>query len=318
MSSSSKERDYTGKKVFIGIDVHKRTYSVVCVAEGTVVKRWQTLASPEKLAQQLHKYFAGAELDSVYEAGFSGFVLHRIWQRAGINNLVVNPGSLEVAIHNRVKTDKRDALKLATLLEAGRLEGIRIPSEKEEQQRLLTRTREQLVGERTAIKNRIRMKCHQLGLIEPEDRRAMSHKLVKEILARSPGREFTLVIQAHWQVWKSLDQEIKKIEKELEAQAQEDAKEQIYRSVPGVGALSSRILSNELGDLSQFKNERQLFSYTGLTPSEHSSGDNIRRGHITRQGNSRVRMVLCEVAWRAIKKDQDLKEFFERLNPANW
>ena len=132
---------------------------------------------------------------------------------------------------------------LATLLEAGRLEGIRIPSEKEEQQRLLTRTREQLVGERTAIKNRIRMKCHQLGLLEPEDRRAMSHKLVKEILARSPGREFTLVIQAHWQVWKSLDQEIKKIEKELEAQAIEDAKEEIYRSVPGVGALSSRILS---------------------------------------------------------------------------
>ena len=71
----------------------------------------------------------------------------------------------------------------------------------------------------------------------------------------------------------------------------------------------------ELGDLSQFKNERQLFSYTGLTPSEHSSGDNIRRGHITRQGNSRVRMVLCEVAWRAIKKDKDLKEFFDRLYP---
>ncbi len=185
---------------------------------------------------------------------------------------------------------------LATLLEAGRLKGIRIPSEKEEQQRLLTRTREQLVGERTAIKNRIRMKCHQLGLLEPFDLRAMSHKLVKEILARSGGREFTLVIQAHWQVWKSLDQEIKKIEKELKAQAIEDAKEEIYRSAPGVGALSSRILSNELGDLSQFKNERQLFSYTGLTPSEHSSGDNIRRGQITRQGNSRVRMVLCEVA----------------------
>ena len=176
MSSSSKERDYAGKKVFIGIDVHKRNYSVVGVAEGIVVKKWQTLASPEKLVQQLQKYFPGAELYSVYEAGFSGFVLHRVLQRAGINNLVVNPGSLEVAIHNRVKTDKRDALKLATLLEAGRLEGIRIPSEKEEQQRLLTRTREQLVGERTAIKNRIRMKCHQLGLLEPFDLRAMSHK----------------------------------------------------------------------------------------------------------------------------------------------
>ncbi len=123
MSSSSKERDYAGKKVFIGIDVHKRTYSVVCVAEGIVVKKWQTLASPEKFVQQLQKYFPGAELYSVYEAGFSGFVLHRVLQRAGIHNIVVNPGSLEVAIHNRVKTDKRDALFVGHTFRSGTVRG---------------------------------------------------------------------------------------------------------------------------------------------------------------------------------------------------
>ena len=67
--------------------------------------------------------------------------------------------------------------------------------------------------------------------------------------------------------------------------------------------------------MSQFNNERQLFSYTGMTPSEHSSGENTRRGHITRQGNSRVRWLLCQAAWRAIKEDRDLKEYFERLHP---
>ena len=82
--------------------------------------------------------------------------------------MVVNPGSIEVAVHNRVKTDKRDALKMATLLEAGRLQGIRIPTEQEEQQRFLTRTRQQLIEDRTAAKNKIRMKCHQMGLINPE------------------------------------------------------------------------------------------------------------------------------------------------------
>lgn len=65
--------------------------------------------------------------------------------------------------------------------------------------------------------------------------------------------------------------------------------------------------------MSQFNNERQLFSYTGLTPSEQASGDSVRRGHITRQGNSRVRWLLCQAAWRVLKKERQLKEYFERL-----
>ena len=273
------------------------------------------MASPDKLAEQLRRYFPGASIYTAYESGFSGFVLHRVLEQAGIENIVVNPGSIEVAIHNRVKTDKRDALKIATLLEAGRLKGIRVPSPQQEQERLLTRTRQQLVEERSAIKNRIRMKCHQMGLIDPNDSREMSHKLVEEMLTQSPSQEFTLVIKAYWSVWKSIETQIRKLEQKLKEQAKTDPNETIYRSAPGIGFLSSRILSLELGDLSQFENERQLFSYTGLTPSEFSSGDKVRKGHITHQGNKRVRYILTEAAWTAIKKDPHLKEFFERLYP---
>lgn len=314
-NNSSVKNSYGGKQVYVGIDVHKRTYSVVTVVEGVVVKKWRTVANPEKLAQQLVRYFPGGSIQTAYESGFSGFVLHRVLEQAGINNIVVNPGSIEVAIHNRVKTDKRDALKIATLLEAGRLRGIRVPSPQQEQQRLLTRTRQQLVEERSALKNKIRMKCHQMGLIDPDDTREMSHQLVVEILSRSPSPEFSLVIEAYWQVWKSIETQIKKIEQKLKEQAAIDPNETIYRSAPGIGSLSARILSNELGDMSQFANERQLFSYTGLTPSEFSSGDKVRKGHITRQGNRRVRYILNQAAWRAIKKDRDLQEFFDRLAP---
>ncbi len=136
--NSSLKNSYVGKKVYVGIDVHKRNYSVVAVVEGMVVKKWRTLASPDKLAQQLVRYFPGASIETAYEAGFSGFVLHRILEKAGINNIVVNPGSIEVAVHNRVKTDKTDAVKIATLLEAGRLKRIRVPTPQQEQQRLLT------------------------------------------------------------------------------------------------------------------------------------------------------------------------------------
>ena len=225
---------------------------MVTVLEGIVVKKWRTVASPEKLAKQLRSYFAGALIETAYESGFSGFVLHRVLEQAGIHNLVVNPGSIEVAVHNRVKTDKRDALKIATLNEAGRLKGIRVPSVEQEQQRLLTRTRQQLVEDRSAIKNKLRMKCHQMGLIDPDDPREMSHKLVSEMLKRTPSPEFTLVIEAYWQVWKSIETQMKKIEQKLNEQASIDPNETIYRSATGFGPLSARILSNELGDLSQF------------------------------------------------------------------
>ena len=315
MKKSSEKVSYIGQEVFVGIDVHKRNYSVVAMFEGTVVKKWHTSANPDKLVKQLLRYFPGASIHTVYEAGFSGFVLHRTLVAAGINNLVVNPGSIETAVHNRVKTDKRDALKLAELLAAGRLTGIRIPTEVEEQKRMLTRTRQQLVEDRSAIKNKIRMKCHQMGLIDSEDKREMSHKLVKELLEQSSSPELSLAIEVYWQVWQNIDTQIKKIEAQLHQQADQDPHEPTYRSAPGIGPLSARILSNELGDMSQFNNERQLFSYTGLTPSEHSSGDTIRKGHITRQGNNRVRHILNQAAWRAISIDRELKTFFESLYP---
>ncbi|WP_235112713.1 hypothetical protein [Acaryochloris sp. 'Moss Beach'] len=90
MKKNTKARSYVGKEVFIGIDVHKKTYTVVARFEEEVVKKWTTKASPQSLAQQLLKYFDGATIYSAYEAGFSGFVLHRELEAHGIQNIVVN------------------------------------------------------------------------------------------------------------------------------------------------------------------------------------------------------------------------------------
>ena len=297
---------YTRKDIFVGIDVHKKTYAAVARVDGEEVKKWTTVASPKKFVEQLLKYFKPGNIHTAYEAGFSGFSLHRELEKNGIHNLVVHAAGIEVAVNDRVKTDKRDAHRLSSLLESNRLKGIRVPTELEEEHRQLTRTRQQLVEDRTAVKNKIRMKFHQLGVIEADENQHMSHLLVEELLSRVSSKEFIIAIEAYWHIWDKLDEEISKIEKELQQQAKEDNNESTYRSAPGVGPLSARILSNELGDMSQFKNERQLFSYTGLTPSEYSSGENIRKGHITRQGNSRVRAVLIEIAWRAIEKDRSL------------
>ena len=316
MKKAIQQVSYSEKDVFVGIDVHKKTYSVVARVDNEIVKKWTTVALPQGLAEQLLKYFEGARIHTAYEAGFSAFVLHRELLKYGIDNIVVHVPSIEVAVNDRVKTDKRDAKKLASLLEVGRLRGIRVPTEEEELRRMLSRTRQQLVEDRAAVKIKIRMKFHQLGLIDHDDNRSTSHKLVKDVLTQMRSQELTVAVEAYWAIWKSLDEQIAKLDERMKHQAESDPNEKIYRSAPGIGSVSARILANELGDMSQFKNERQLFSYTGLTPSEYSSGENIRRGHISRQGNSRVRAILVEIAWRAIKKDKALATFFERLYPS--
>ena len=93
----------------------------------------------------------------------------------------------------------------------------------------------------------------------------------------------------------------------------EPERETILQSIPGIGPISSRILSTELGDVSRFSSEKDLFSFTGLTPSEYSSGDNVRRGHISRQGPGRLRDILVEISWRAIKDDSELQGLYERI-----
>jgi len=304
---------YRGKKVFVGIDVHRQHYSVSCVCEGQIVKQFRIEAVPIGLLLTLKKSFPDAELHTVYEAGFSGFGLHRYLTREGIDNIVVNPSSVEIGARDRVKTDKRDSLKQAVQLAAGRLKSIHIPSEEQEQKRLITRSREQLVKEKTRLRNQIRFKLHYLGLMPISYKAKLSKKFVKDVIEQDIPAELKKVLQAYLALWYSLDEQLEAMDQELKNQAAADPLESVYRSASGIGVVTARTLSNELGDMSQFPNERALFSYTGLTPTEYSSGEKRRLGHISRQGNGRLRRVLTECAWTAIKQDPKLKADFERI-----
>lgn len=304
---------YAGKKVSFGIDVHRSFFVVSAVCEGQLLKRCRMHPRGDAVASFVGKYFPGCEAQSCYEAGFSGFWLHRHLAKIGINNIVVNPASVEVEAGNRVKTDKRDSLKLAKQLDAKRLRAIYIPSEEQEYSRLLIRTREQLVRARTRARVQIRMKLHQFGLFPTEYSKVLTTKFARELIAGVAQAELKIALNALLSQWEHLNQEIKNLEKKLRKQAKTDELEGVYRSVPGIGELLARVLSTELGDMSQFPNERALFSYTGLTPCEYSSGEKVRRGHISRQGSSRLRHALTEAAWRSIRKDKQLKEDFERI-----
>jgi transposase len=105
------------------------------------------------------------------------------------------------------------------------------------------------------------------------------------------------------------------LERLLLKQASEDPEaERVYRSVKGVGKTAARILANELGDMSQFASEDALFSYTGLTPSEYSSGEHTRKGHISRQGKPILRSTLVQCSWIAIRYNPGLRKIFDRIS----
>jgi transposase len=286
----------------VGIDVHKDTDTVTCVHHKCIVKRATVQADPAGLAASLPRWFPGATLLSAYEAGFSAFVLHRALTQAGITNIVVNPASIAVAANAKVKTDRRDAKKLAFDLADGRLS------------RLLPRTRAQSVEHRARVARQIKAKLHQFGLIAPTSRRLITHRYLREIETWLLPMELRLSLSWLSEQWQFATRQLIDIRRLLREQARAQPRlEGVYRSVPGVGEVAARVLATELGDLTRFANERALFSYTGLTPSEHSSGTSIRRGPISRQGSSRVRHVLIEIAWRAVSRDAARHEIFERI-----
>jgi transposase len=308
-------KNYTGKKIYLGIDVHKTTYAVTAICEKIVVKKATLPANPEGLVTFCKKFFPEAEIESAYEAGFSGFHLHRVLGKNGIKNLVVHAAGIEVAIGDRVKTDKRDSLKIATQLEANRLKGIHVPSEEREEKRALTRLRDTVVEHRMTTANQIKALLHQHGLISPTAKKKICPKWI-ESLKLLPMRDgIRYALNQLVDMWKQLTLRIKEINAEMAKQASEDhALEIVYRSAPGIGPVGARILANEIEDMAYFDNERQLFSYTGLTPSEHSSGGYIRKGHISRQGKAVIRRVLVLASWKAIQQNAQLRAVYDRIS----
>jgi len=311
---TEQRRSYAGECVYVGVDVHKETYTVTCVCHKQIVKTATVPAEPASLAASLPRWFPGATLYSAYEAGFSAFVLHRALTTAGITNIVVNPASIAVAANDKVKTDRRDAKKLAIDLADGRLRGISIPTEAEELARLLPRTRAQIVEHRATIARQIKAKLHQFGLITPSSRRMISNRYLREIAAWSLAPELRVSLTLLAEQWRFATRQLIEIRRLLQEQAAAQAElEKVYRSVPGIGAVVARTFATALGDMTRFANERALCSSTGLTPSAYASGASGRRGPMSRQGSGRVRHLLIDTAWRALPRDRVLQDIFDRI-----
>lgn len=301
--------------VFLGIDVHKRTYSVTAVSENIIVKHSTMPADPQILLAYIKKFFATANVYSAYEAGFSGLSLHRFLLDNGIDNIVIHAASIEIESRNKVKNDKRDSQKIAFQLSYGRLKCINIPSPQRESWRAISRLRAQYVQEKARFSCKIKALLFYFGMLSHNHKGKTSRKWLKSLLTLvNVNEDVFFSLKMLIESWEYLHAKIKLIDKRLKEQAVKDSRVgSIYLRFPGIGFTTSRVLANELDDLSQFHSERRLYSFTGLTPCEHSSGDSKHIGRISRQGNPIIRGILTEAAWKAIKKDPKLEEVFDRL-----
>lgn len=234
---------------------------------------------------------------------------------------VIAPSLVPKAPGERVKTDKRDARRLATLYRAGLLQPVRVPGEAEETVRALVRLRGQLTVDCTRIKNRIHKYLRTLGHIYPE--RSHWTRKHRDWIAHLPlGTIERLIVQTHLDELDALLGRRAEVERRVEEIAGcEPYRQGVQRlmSLRGIGTLTAMVLLAEIGDGRRFARAPQLMAYLGLVPRESSSGESRHTGAITKAGNHHVRRVLVEAAWNQASKPgncQRLRQHWQQQPPA--
>jgi transposase len=302
--------DFTGQSIYVGLDVHKKSWSVSIFSEQCEHTKFTQPPVADKLVHYLKRNFPGASYHAAYEAGFSGFWTHEQLRDQGVNCLVVHPA--DVPTTNKERTSKRDRVdcrKLARHLRNGDLRGIYVPSRPQLEDRSLIRTRQSMLRKQTRCKNQIKALLYFYGLYlsaEAVDSR-WSLKFLRWLeglrLERASG---DLVLQAHLDELRHLRQIIAALNRAIILLSREGAyREPVRRlkTVPGVSTLTAMILLTEICDLARFATLDQLASYVGLIPDTKASGETERIGGLTFRRNAQLRAVLIEAAWVAARKD---------------
>ena len=312
--------DFTGQPIYIGMDVHKKSWTV---SIHSAICEHKTFTQPPEvdiLVNYLKRNFPGASYHSVYEAGYSGFWVHDQLREKGVACTVVNPADVPTKDkERRKKRDSVDCRKLARSLRAGEIEGIYVPCRPKLEDRSLVRTRQSMVRKQTRCKNQIKGILFFYGIALPEEwaERHWSGLFVRWLesirMERASGE---MALKIHLEELKYLRQMIGKLDREIRVLARtEGYTVQVYllRTIPGISTLTAMILLTELQEISRFASLDELASYVGLIPDAHESGETEHTGGITKRRHAQLRASLVEAAWTAARKDPALLMAFQQL-----
>jgi len=317
MEKQNKMLDFTGYKLYIGIDVHLNQWTVTIRLRDLVLKTFSMNPSPQQLKDHLMKYYPHADYYSAYEAGFCGFWAHRELCKLGINNIVVNPADVPTTHKEKTqKRDKRDSRKLARELADGSLEAIYIPTKQQESLRLLSRLLVQLSKRSRQLKSRIKQFLHTQGIILPK-RSEMSHWSGRFIhWLKSLEFEYDdaryyldkLLIDLE-QARKQKTHHLRKIRTRIKG----NKIIQFLRTVPGVGLVTAFTFYTEIMDIFRFQKLDHLIAFVGLIPSVEASDKKEKIIGLTNRCNKYLRYLLIEATWVAVRKDPALTLAFQNL-----
>lgn len=291
---------------YVGLDVHKDTIAVAVAEAGRGAPRFEgeiknTPKAVAKLVARLCSHFGGQVLLWCYEAGPCGYVLHRQLVSLGQGCIVVAPSQIPTKPGDRVKTDRRDALKLARLLRAGELTAVWVPDAEQEAIRDLTRARTDFKKQEIAARQQLNAFLLRHGRSWPsgKTRWTKTHfRWLEEQRFEHPWQQLTF--QEYVQAVKAATRRVDDMRQQIEqAVPQWSLAPVVYSLIAlrGIDILAATVLLAELGDLSRFDSPRQLMGFLGLVPSEHTSAKSRRQGGITLTGNSHARRILVESAW---------------------
>jgi transposase len=291
-----------GIKVFVGADVDKDKMALgVAEAAGDPARLVGTLAHDvTKLVKLLERYGPPGEVMVVYEAGPTGYGLYRELRKRGYHCQVIAPSLIPKRAGVRIKTDRRDAVKLAGLARAGELTAVWVPDEADEAMRDLVRAREDAVEARHRARMQLKAFLLRHGLrYSGKTSWGPTHArwLAKQSFAHEGQR---LAFAEYCEAVRAAHERVERFNAALAQAVVGWRFEPVVRalmSLRGVDLLSAMTLVAEIGDIARFASARELMGYLGLVPSEHSSGATVRKGSITKTGNAHARRVLTEAAW---------------------
>jgi transposase len=289
---------------FIGLDVHKKTIAIAVAEGGPYDEIFELGVIPHDLPRLLRKLEPlgePARLHVAYEAGPTGYGLARALKERGIDCVVVAPSKTPKRSGDRVKTDRRDAVKLARYLRSNELVPIEQPSRQREALRDLVRAREDVMHAQHKARQQLQSFLLRHGRIWDK-----KSSWTKPHLQWIRSQRFELaaqqeVLEDYFQAVARISERLAHLTARLEHYILESEKDaplfRAMQALRGVSVIVAATILVEIGDLARFPTAAKLMSYLGVTPSEHSSGASVQRGAITKAGNPHARRVVVEAAW---------------------
>jgi transposase len=305
--------------LFFGLDVDKVSLAVTVRDERDLIRSLKMPYDSGNLLSFVEKHYAGKRVMFAYEAGPTGFGLYDDIIEAGHGCMVVSPGSIPNAPNNRVKTNRLDSKKLADLLSGQQLRGIRVPPESIRQLRSLVHLRYTYMQDVRAYKCRIKAELLKEGLKFPRAPKGSqwSKKVLDSLRELDCSAVTSYKISSMIGQIEFLMEQMQLTEKALKSHVNgnEDLKRctEYLMSCPGIGWRIACYVLARMGDWRSLGNSKEAGAFFGLVPTESSTGDKTDRGSITKCGDPRLRSMLIQGAWAAIRKDGELKAFYDRV-----